>query len=146
MDRGRKGLEVDLALEGDWVAMKVVIATVLMLLAFFIGALVFMNFVRVSCDKLLSQAEELERALADEDWENAGIILLEIKESWTSLKHILELYIEHYDMDRAELAMAKMKEYIEGKEKTLLIGEAAELKFIIELIKKKEALKLSNLL
>lgn len=125
--------------------MKVVIATVLILIAFFIGALVFMNYVQVNCDKLLSQVEELDSALANEDWDNVNEKLQIVKEGWRSMKHILELYIEHYDMDRAEVALAKMNKYIDNKEKTLVLGEVAELKFVIDLIKKKEAFKLSNL-
>ena len=121
-------------------------ATGLILVSFFIGALVFMNYVQVNCDKLLTQIEELDKALVDEDWAKVDEGLRIIKEGWTSIKHNLELFIEHNDMDRAEVALAKMNKYIANKEKALVQGEVAELKFVVDLIKKKEALKLSNLL
>lgn len=126
--------------------MRVVIVTGLILLSFFIGALVFMNYVQVNCDTLLTQIEELDKALVDEDWTKVDDRLKIIKEGWTNIKHNLELFIEHNDMDRAEVALAKMNKYIANKEKALVQGEVAELKFVVDLIKKKEALKLSNLL
>ena len=125
--------------------MKVVIITIIILVVFFAGALMFKDYIQTNSEALLKQINKLDEALVKEEWVEVEDRLKEIKEDWKRMKHILELYIEHYDMDRAEVALAKINKYVENREKALTLGEIAELKFVIDLIMKKEALKMSNL-
>jgi len=125
--------------------MKVVIITIIILVVFFAGALMFKDYVQTNSEKLLNQINRLDEALVQGDWGEAEARLKDIKEDWKEMKHILEVYIEHYDMDRAEVALAKINKYVESREKVLTLGEIAELKFVIDLIMKKEALKMFNL-
>ncbi len=126
--------------------MKVVIITILILVLFFTGALMFKNYVHIHSEALLKMLDKLDDDITSEDWSLAEERLKVIKEDWRNMKHILELYIEHNDMDRAEVAIAKLNRFIENRDKTLTLGELAELKFVVDLIMKKEELKLSNLL
>lgn len=125
--------------------MKVVVITIIILIIFFSGALFFKNYVEVNTERLLKEIHKLDENISEENWVEAKESLISIQEDWKNMKRVLELYIEHYDMDRAEVALAKINKYMENNEKILTLGELAELKFVIDLIMKKEALKMSNL-
>lgn len=125
--------------------MKVVVITILILVLFFTGALMFKNYVQFHAEALLNRLDKLDEAITSENWSRAEESLKLIKEDWSNMKHILELSIEHNDLDRAEVAIAKLNRYIENRDKTLTLGELAELKFVVDLMMRKEELKLANL-
>ncbi len=126
--------------------MKVVIITTIILILFFTGALFFSQYVTINNEKLLTTIDKLDKAILVEDWETAKGHLDNIKEDWNKVNTIYEVLLEHYDIDSVNVSLNKIEKYMEVEERNLIIGEVTQLRFIIDLIKKRETFTLSNLL
>jgi len=72
--------------------------------------------------------------------------LKQTKNNWQDMHSVYEIILEHYDLDSINKSLAKIEKYIEIEEKSLTLGEITQLKFVVDLIKKRESFSLSNLL
>lgn len=61
--------------------------------------------------------KRIEEHIKSEDWENAKLSLEDSKESWKSLKPLLQIDIDHDYVNSMEEYLEKLGGYIEGKDK-----------------------------
>ncbi|SCY82417.1 DUF4363 family protein [Alkaliphilus peptidifermentans] len=126
--------------------MKTVIITLVILITFFIGAVIFQQYVENSCKTLLAHIERLDESILAENWEEAENNIQDLRKEWEQKKKIWEVVLEHYDLDAIEIAITKIERYTEVNEKIMTLGEIVQLKFLIRHVSDRESFRLSNLL
>lgn len=125
--------------------MKVVVITTIILIVFLIGSIFFSQYVNNSCQNLLEPIDGLTQAIKNENWSTANELYEDLNKTWDKNKKVWGYLLEHYDTDRIELVLGRLNVYLQAEERSLALGEITELKFVIELIAKKESFSLSNL-
>lgn len=68
-----------------------------------------------------------------------------MEEDWKSINNKTALYIEHEELEKANVSMVKFKRYIQLEEYTEAIAELENCKYILDHIRDKEAMQIINL-
>ncbi|MCC5911005.1 MAG: DUF4363 family protein [Clostridiaceae bacterium] len=126
--------------------MKVVVVTVLILVVFFVGGIFINNYIDSSAEELASIINKLDDAIEKEDWEAAEEYMKEFTNLWDSTKNKWQTFLEHYEIDIIDIALAKVVRYVDIKESTLALGQTSELQLLIKHIADKKDFKLHNIL
>lgn len=126
--------------------MRVVVATVLILIIFFIGVFIMNRHVNSTCEKLLKNVEALDKSIKGEDWTHGKGQVHSLKKQWETTKKSWLLFLEHYETDSIDIALSRLEQYVEIENKALALGEMAEFKLLIDHIRSKESFKLENIL
>jgi len=96
--------------------------------------------------QLSIQLNELEKKVQSEDWSETQILINTIEKTWKDKSKVLMLVIDHEEMEKVNLSLSKIKNYILVKDKPLTLGEIANLNFSIKHIRENESLSLQNIL
>ncbi len=126
--------------------MRMVIATVLILVVFLVGTIVLNKYIDSSCESLLEDVKELHSLVENNDWDDAKSQLSNLKEEWDKVKERWQLFLEHYEMDTIDITIARLSQYVDIEERVMSLGEVAEFELLIDHIKDKKDLKLANIL
>ncbi len=126
--------------------MRAFIISMILLVIIISGSLVFMYLIDKTANEIVSNLEELDAAVKDNDWENAEKQLNEIQEAWKSTEAWMTTLINHNEIDSIKMSLAKLSQYIHYKDTTEYMAESGVLKFLIQHISTRERLSLSNLL
>ena len=68
-----------------------------------------------------------------------------MEEDWKTINNKTALYIEHEQLEKANVSMVKFKRYIQLEEYTEAIAELENCKYILDHIRDKEAMQIINL-
>ena len=68
-----------------------------------------------------------------------------MEEGWKNINNKTALYIEHEELEKANVSMVKFKRYIQLEEYTEAIAELENCKYILDHIRDKEAMQIINL-
>lgn len=68
-----------------------------------------------------------------------------MEEDWKTINNKTALYIEHEELEKANVSMVKFKRYIQLEEYTEAIAELENCKYILDHIRDKEAMQIINL-
>ena len=68
-----------------------------------------------------------------------------MEEDWETINNKTALYIEHEELEKANVSMVKFKRYIQLEEYTEAIAELENCKYILDHIRDKEAMQIINL-
>lgn len=116
------------------------------LLLFLVGfGWVVYIFLENSANDFLASAQEVLPPLKQEEWEKAGELFAQTEKNWLKISKYWPMLINHQEMDRIEESIAKLKGYLENKDKTEAQAELQVLIHYIRHIPKKEALNLQNI-
>jgi len=126
--------------------MRVVVATLIILVVFVTGTFTINQNINRSCEKLLEDIKVLDQSVKNSEWNNAKDQLSNLKGEWEDTKKRWELFLEHYEMDAIDVTIARLDQFVEIEERTLSLGEIAEFRLLISHIQDKESLKLGNIL
>lgn len=126
--------------------MKVVVVTILILVLFFSCSLYFNHYINVSSEKIIDMIEELEEAVEKKGWEEAQSHMREAKETWNDIKKVWLIILEHYEIDKIDIVMARLQQFINIEKETEALGEIAELKGLVKHVVEKEIFSIANLL
>lgn len=124
--------------------MRVVVSTCLIFIIFIVASFTLNRYINNSCDKLLDDIKVLNESIKDNSWNMAKDQLKDLKEEWEHTKKRWQLFLEHYEMDAIDIAIARLDEYVEIENRPLALGEMASFRLLISHIKDKEGLKLQN--
>lgn len=124
--------------------MKVVVATMIILIVFLLGSFMLNQYISRSCELLLEKIEGVYKSVNNEDWVEAQKQFVDLENQWGIIEKKWQLFLEHYEMDAIDVTMARLKQYIKIEERVVSLGELAELKLLIGHIEDKEAFKLEN--
>ncbi|MBU5676779.1 DUF4363 family protein [Alkaliphilus sp. MSJ-5] len=126
--------------------MRIVVVTLLILVIFIVGTFLINQYINRSCEKLLEDIKILNKSINENEWNKAKDHLENLKVQWKDTKKTWQLFLEHYEMDVIDIAIARLNQYVEIEERALALGELAEFRLLISHIKDKEGLKLQNVL
>ncbi|MDD4587051.1 MAG: DUF4363 family protein [Heliobacteriaceae bacterium] len=98
-----------------------------------------------SADELLHQIEQIADNLENERWIPANTQTEQLNVAWEKVGRWWPLVLEHQEIDNIEFALGKVEEYVAQQEKTLSLGQLAELRLMINHIPEKEAVTLKNI-
>ncbi|MFW5649581.1 MAG: DUF4363 family protein [Candidatus Alkaliphilus sp. MAG34] len=126
--------------------MRVVVATVLILVIFLVGAFMINKYVNNACGRLLEDVGELEESIKGEDWAQGREQIQNLKKQWDTTKKGWLLFLEHYETDPIDISLTRLEQYVETENKPLASGEMAELRLLIDSVRSNENFKLENIL
>ncbi|QUH18913.1 DUF4363 family protein [Alkaliphilus sp. B6464] len=126
--------------------MRTVVVTLLILVIFIVGTFMINQYINRSCEKLLEDIKILNKSINENEWSQAKDRLEGLKAQWKDTKKIWQLFLEHYEMDAIDIAIARLSQYVEIEERTSALGELGEFRLLISHIKDKGSLKLVNVL
>ncbi|HZK57903.1 MAG TPA: DUF4363 family protein [Clostridia bacterium] len=126
--------------------MRVVVATVLILVIFLVGAFMINKYVNNACGRLLEDVGELDRSIKGENWARGREHVQNLKKQWEMTKKGWLLFLEHYETDPIDISLTRLEQYVEVENKALASGEMAELRLLIDSVRSKENFKLENIL
>lgn len=126
--------------------MRIVIATMLILVVFGAGTFMLNRYIDTGCEKLLDSVKELHTSVEDSRWDDVKKQVSSLNKEWESTKNKWQLFLEHYEMDAIDIVLSRLEQYAEIENKAFAIGETAELRLLISHIQDKEGLKLINIL
>ncbi len=104
------------------------------------------NIIDNLSNQLTGYLNELEKKINKEDWPETQVIFSDIEKTWKDKLKVLMLVIDHEEMEKINLSLSRIEIYILIKDKSLILGEIANLKFFVDHIREKESLSLKNIL
>ncbi|AOY75042.1 DUF4363 family protein [Clostridium formicaceticum] len=126
--------------------MKVVVATVLILIIFFTSSLLLNQYIERTSKEITDMIQKLEVAIEKEDWKEGQAHMEDIVKQWHKTRNMWQTFLEHYEIDAIDIVLAKVEKYVSIEERTLSLGGIAELELLIEHIIGKGEFKLTNIL
>jgi hypothetical protein len=125
--------------------MKIIVFMLILAIVIVGSGLWMEKYLAVSSEKLAAHFEHLEQALTAENWSEAGAILNGSWEAWNKTKKNWAPLIDHEEIDKLDLAVARITQYVNNKEHSLALAELAVLKLLVRHIPEKEAVNLQNI-
>ncbi|SET63602.1 protein of unknown function [Natronincola peptidivorans] len=126
--------------------MKVVIATILILITFFAVALYMEQYVNQSAEILTSELEKLEQAIEKEEWKEVRQHMENTAQGWGETKKVWLTFLEHNEIDKIDIVFARLQSYVGSEENVEALSSTAELKFLLQHIVEKQGFRLTNVL
>jgi len=126
--------------------MKAVFGTIALLIIFFIGSVLFRNYIEESCKILTEQIILMDSYISEEDWDMAEKTIKDLQKIWQQKQKTFVIFLEHYNVDAIEVTIGRIEKFSGLREKTLALGEIVTLRYLIEHVSEREAFSLSNLL
>jgi hypothetical protein len=93
-----------------------------------------------------SQINMVENSVKAGDWAKVKALLEDVEEKWSRTEKSWTMLLDHIEIDYIDIALTRLKSYIEAEDKSLTLGEIATLRQYIRHIPEKESFKLKNLL
>lgn len=103
------------------------------------------NFISETVGELNALLDNMKDKIHKDNWHSAITVYNSINEKWKNRSSFLMLILDHEEMEKVNLTLERTKEYISIKDKSLVLGEMASLKFFFNHIKEKESLSLKNI-
>ena len=104
------------------------------------------NLLQKSAQHLASHIDSVVTEINDDRWAEALNHTEELEKSWRDQVSLWPIILDHQEIDNIEFSLAKVKEYVANKDKSLSLGQLSELRLMIEHIPAKEAVTLKNIL
>lgn len=99
----------------------------------------------VSAGEILAGFSELEEAINQGNWEEAGAGIDMAKKLWNKDKGWWAVVIDHQEIDHIDMAFVRTKQYISKQDRAMAAGEMAVLRHMLEHIPQKEQVNLKNI-
>jgi len=123
-----------------------IIGAIAILTAIIIGISAYsINLLKTTSDNLVSYIEKIDNSAKAGDWDEAQEQFFKFTEYWLKVHEKWAILLDHAEIDNIDDSMAKLKKYIEVKDTSASVGEAAALMQYIKHIPEKEALSLVNI-
>ncbi len=117
-----------------------------LLLALVIGISYFTGyFLKKSAQNLEKYIESMEEGIRSEKWDEVEKQLATFEKEWSRAEKIWALLVDHFEIDNMSTTLAKVANYIDSRDKALILGEMALLKQYLRHIPETETLKLKNI-
>lgn len=126
--------------------MKAFIAAIVILvflIGFGVGSYVYLE---KTAQILVEKTEFLDKSVHKKDWNAAEKNFSSLTSSWDKANEKWTMLIDHQELDRINISMSRIREYIQVRHLPGLAAELAELRLLLLHIPKKEAINFDNLL
>jgi len=125
---------------------KIIIPIVILFLLV-IGSSIFATSTLTSSSKNLErQVSQIEDSAKDGSWDKAKESLASVENDWSKTEKVWTVLLDHIEIDNIDTTISRLSMFIEAKDKSLTLGEAAALKQYVKHIPEKDSFKLKNIL
>ena len=102
----------------------------------------YLNSVTKDLEKLNDQ---IEQYINDSDWDNAYKSSMEYTEMWKDYSKIIKLFIDHQEIDKIEIELWRLPQYIKEETKDESLASIHILKFLVDHISGLEKVNIENI-
>ena len=121
--------------------------SIILILIAVVGSGFWLNHeLQMSTNHLIEQIDQVSQQIRDDNWPKAVKETDKLEEVWQRKAKWWPIFLEHQEMDNIEFSMARFKEYVASKNKSLALGQLSEIRLMIEHIPEKEEINLKNIL
>lgn len=126
--------------------MKQILA-ILAIIIVFIGLSLMTNiYLNNSSKSISSHLDNIDTYVKTQDWNRVHNEITDVKTIWSSLKNTWATIIEHNEIDKIEMSLAKVSEYAESNDSSEITAENSNLKLLIKHIPELYSLNIKNIL
>jgi len=116
-----------------------------LLIIIFVFSYIYLRVLDNTTDTFVAEIEKLEKSVKQNKWEEAEKQLNEIQKKWSKTERWMTTLIDHQEIDNIKLTLARLSQYIHGRENTDFMAESASLKLLIHHIYSKERISWQNI-
>lgn len=109
------------------------------------GGIVSYLYVNNTSRFLSNQLSETAIFVRQDNWTASGEKLNWVEKSWKQTSKRWSMIVDHEEIDKIEMAMVRLREFVQEKDKGLALAELAAAKKLVEHIPVKEGFNLANL-
>lgn len=125
--------------------MKNVVISLIISIIMIIGIAFSLNYLNSVSQDLGELNDEIEQNIADNNWDKAYKLSIEYTEKWKNHSKIIKLFLDHQEMDKIEIELWKLPQYIKEMTKDESLASIHVLKFLVEHISELEKVKIQNI-
>ncbi len=123
-----------------------IIISILIILSFILSAsIIGANSLRATSDKLEGHIAEIEESTLSGNWDKAKENVDSIEKTWSKAEGTWTILLDHAEIDNIDNSLSRMKKYIDSQDRTLALGELANLHQYVKHIPQMESLNLRNI-
>lgn len=100
----------------------------------------------VAAKDLNRSIQSIKQEVEQDNWQEAKEKVEDLEKQWQKVGAWWPIVMDHQEIDNIEFSLAKLKEYIATKNKSLSMGNLSELKLMILHLPEKETINLTNIL
>lgn len=100
----------------------------------------------VAAKDLNRSIQSIKQEVEQDNWQEAKEKVEALEKQWQKVGAWWPIVMDHQEIDNIEFSLAKLKEYIATKNKSLSMGNLSELKLMILHLPEKETVNLTNIL
>lgn len=126
--------------------MKNVIISFIIFIIMLVNIAFSLNYLNKASDDLRRFNDEIEQYITDSNWDKAYKSSIEYREKWNDYSNILKLFVDHQEMDKIEIELWKLPQYIKEKTKEEALASVHVLKFLVDHITELEKINIQNIL
>ncbi|NLN16617.1 MAG: DUF4363 family protein [Firmicutes bacterium] len=126
--------------------MKVLIATILLVITIICAGIMGQRYLTTTREELYDALAEVEAALLSDDWALSEARVRKLQDSWNRIHHKWALLISQTETERLELAIVRLASRVKTREKGEALTEIAVGRSLLHATIEKELLSLLNLL
>lgn len=126
--------------------MRIITTTIIILFLIISGSVTSYNYISSTSRNLVSQLENAEKAIQNQNWTLAQEQLEQTQTNWHRTKYWWTILLNHHEIDNIELSSQRLKQYIIAQDKTLSLAEISALEMLFEHIADTEAVNIENVL
>lgn len=117
-----------------------------LLTAIIIGAAIFTrSYLKRSSEALEGHIINIEENTKSGNWDIVEEEVLKMNKIWSKTEFSWSILLDHIEIDNIDNTMSKMETFVESKDPTLTLSEAASLKQYIKHIPEKESFNIKNI-
>ena len=122
-------------------------AAIIILVVIITGAGIIANRAfHTTAQKLDDHIAGIENAAAGGNWVAAEKSLANMRRDWSQTEKFWSVLLDHSEIDNIESTISKLGKFIQSRNQSLALGEAALLRLYIKHIPEKESFNLKNIL
>lgn len=104
-----------------------------------------LKYLNKALDDLGRLNDEIEQYLTDSNWDKAYKSSIEYTDKWKYYSKKLKLFIDHEELDKIEIELCRLPQYIKEKTKEESFASVHVLKFLVDHISELEKVKIQNI-
>lgn len=118
----------------------------MVILALLVGfGLYSYNYLEKTTNTLVLKTVSLEKNARSQNWEQTQKSFDSLNSSWNKVNSKWAMLIDHQELDKINISISRIREYISTRHIPGLMAELAELQLLLTHIPEKEALNLNNM-
>lgn len=125
--------------------MKNVVISLIILFIMVIGITFSVKYLNKVTHDLGKLNDEIEQYITDSNWDKAYNSSIEYSEKWKDYSKKIKLFLDHQEMDKIEMELWKLPQYIKEMTKDEALASVHVLKFLVDHISELEKVNIQNL-